>query len=164
MYLHGLESSTVRHTNHKARRVLLVHRLLCADWLGFIHVCIFNVSNCMFFEIAGAFLSKKRLHTNEQICTHVKFRQCLLPHYRSGPLVLLLLAAQSTAVVCMGLKLGLDCHMRAKYRLKCSRRDRDREGSVTWCLGKRMGCRAWWKRSLGRSNGRWKGNIKMDVK
>jgi hypothetical protein len=58
--------------------------------------------------------------------------------------------------------------MRAKYRLMFCRRERDREGagadSLTWCLAKRMGCRFWWKRPLGRSNGRWKNNIKVDAK
>jgi hypothetical protein len=58
--------------------------------------------------------------------------------------------------------------MRTKYRLKCPRRDRNREdtgaGSVNWLLGKRMGCRFWWKRFIGRSNGRWKDNIKVVVK
>jgi hypothetical protein len=58
--------------------------------------------------------------------------------------------------------------MGAKYRLKCSRGERERDGtgagSMSWCLGKQMDCRAWWERFLGRSKARLKDNIKMDVK
>jgi hypothetical protein len=92
------DSST--HTSiGMARRVLPPHGLLCADWLGLINFWIFNISNGTLCEIAGRFHSKKGEFTlANRNCKPVKFRQYLLPHFPSGPLVLLSLAGKRTAV------------------------------------------------------------------
>jgi hypothetical protein len=84
--------------------------------------------------------------------------------YSSGPFTV----AQSTAGVWYGTEIWTELSYGAKYRLKCSRGDRERNGTgadnMNWCLVKQIRCRVWWERSLWRSKCRLKDNIKVDVK
>jgi hypothetical protein len=113
------------------------------------------MSNATFCELAARFYSNKIIPINQKILHACTVQVLSLLH-------------KAQLVFGMGLKFGLNCHMGAKYRLKCSRGDRGRNGTgadnMNWCLGKQIRCRIWLEMSLGRSKGRLKDNIKMDVK